>query len=114
MEIKETLETNPYDQFNETRFSMLTRVRWDSIKSKLLNQNGKPNFREVTLARLDYILNRLEDPNIYSAAYNLGISKCLNHLESGIKLPESISRYVKKVLSYHDIFNEIDRYKIDT
>ena len=112
MEIKEYVGDNQFDGASAQNFSGVIRIRWNSIKSKLLYHKGKPNFHEITLARLNHILNSLEDPSIYSAAYNFGISKCLNYLEAGMKLPESILRYVKKVLSYHDIFNEIDIHKI--
>lgn len=114
VKIKEYVESNHFDSFSEIKLSGSTKIRWNSIKSKLLNQKGELNFQEITFDRLNHILNRLEDPSIYSAAYNLGISKCLEYMESGMKLPNGISRYVKKVSSYHAIFNEIDTYKLYT
>ena len=114
VKIKEYVEGNHFGSFSKIKFSGTTRIRWNRIKSKLLKQKGEPDFREITLARLNHILNSLEEPSIYSAAYNFGISKCLEYMESGMKLPKGISRYVEKVLSYHAIFNEIDIYKLYT
>lgn len=114
LKIKECVEGDQFDSFSRISLSGTTRIRWNKIKSKLINHRGEPNFREITLDRLNHILNRLEDTNIYLAAYNLGISKCLEYLESGMIFPEGISRYVRKVSSYHAIFNEIDIYQLYT
>lgn len=110
--IKEHVEDNRFNGLNAIKFSGVIKIRWNSIKSKLLDLKGEPNLHEITLARLNHILNSLENPSIYSAAYNLGVSKCLHYLESGMDLPESISQYVKKVSGYHAIFNEIDIHNI--
>lgn len=112
--IKECVGDNQFDDFSKISLSGTTETRWNSIKSKLSSHKDEHNFRKITLDRLDHILSRLEDPNIYSAAYNLGISKCLQYMESGMKFPEGISRYVRKVSSYHAIFSEIDLYRLYT
>jgi hypothetical protein len=112
VKIKEYVEGNHFDNLNKIKFSGATRIRWNSIKSKLLNEEDESDLREATLARINYILNRFEDPNICSAAYNLGISKLLEYTESGLKLPKAIMGYVKKVSGYHAIFNEIDIYNL--
>jgi len=112
VEIKNCVEVNQFTDFGTMKFSGATKIRWNRISSELLNHQGEPNFHEITLDRLNHILYNLEDLSIYSAAYNLGISKCLNYLESGMKLPENISRYAKKVSGYHAILSEIDTYKI--
>jgi len=114
VEIKEYVEDNQFDGFDTIKFSGVLETRWNRIRSKLLNQKGKPNFHERTLGRLNHILNSLEDPSFSYGAYNLGISKCLDYLESGMHLPESISQYIKKVSGYHAIFNEMDMYEIFT
>ena len=106
VEIKEYVEGSHFDSFSEIKLSGTTRIRWNSIKSNLLKQKGESNFREITLARLNHILNSLEEPSIYSAAYNLGISKCLSYMESGMNLPKEILQYVEKVSMYHAIFTE--------
>ena len=112
VKIKEYVESNHLDRSSELKLSGTTKIRWDSIKFKLLNQKGEHDFRETTLYRLNHIQNRLEDPLIFSAAYNFGISKCLEYIETGMKLPNGISQYVKKVSSYHSIFNVIDTFKL--
>jgi len=114
VEIKEYVENNQFEGFDTISFPGVLGTRWDRIKSKLLNQKGKPNFRERTLGRLNHMLNSLEDLSFNYGAYNLGISKCLDYLESGMHLPENISRYIKKVSGYHTIFNEMDMYEIFT
>ena len=52
----------------------------------------------------------LEDPNIYLAAYNFGIRKVLEYIESGRDLPKQIEQYVKKVATYNTVFNTIENY----
>ena len=68
--------------------------------------------RELTLSRLNTMLVRLEDPHIYSAAYNLGIRKVLKYVESGRHMPKRVENYAEQVSMYTEIFNEIERYDI--
>jgi len=111
-EIRIYLADNGLDRDGQIEFSGSTGLRWASIKSKLPDRKGGRDFRNQTLNRLDHILERIEDPRIYSAAYNFGLSKCLKYIESGWKLPGPITQYVKDVAAYHAILDQIDASKL--
>jgi len=112
-EIKEYVECKGTISLYDIKSSGIEMTRWKRIKKYLLKDiksMDNANLHQLTLARLNDILDRLEDPNICSAAYNFGISKVLRYTESGRKMPEAIEGYVKKVSTYDIIFNEIERF----
>ena len=98
---------------DDIEFSGIKMTRWKSIKKDLLRDIKSmdiANLHQLTLARLNDILDRLDDPNICSAAYNFGISKVLRYTESVRKMPKAIEGYVKQVSTYDIIFNEIEKF----
>ena len=64
------------------------------------------------LPRLDAMVARLNDPRIHAAAYNFGIRKVLERIESGRKMPQVVEKYVQQVSTHTIIFNEIERYAV--
>lgn len=112
-EIKEYVECKGTISLDDIKFSGIKMTRWKRIKEYLvkdIKSMDNANQHQLTLARLNDILDRLEGPNICSAAYNFGISKVLRYTESGKKMPKAIEGYVKKVSTYDMIFNEIERF----
>ena len=117
LEIKQQIEKKDFDSLNVVKFSGTKGARWNRIKEHLTKQAGlgdSPELRESTLKHLNDILDRLGNPNIFSAAYNFGVSKVLEHTESGKELPEGIVSYVKKIVTYHTIFDEMERFSLFT
>jgi len=114
-EIKSALEQNGGDCLEELRFSGIKQKRWQRIKGHLRHDTKLRNgsrVRESLLPRLDAMVARLDDPRIYSAAYNFGIRKVLECIESGRKMPQAVENYVQQVSTYNSIFNEIERYAV--
>lgn len=112
-EIKGYVECKGTISLDDIKFSGIKMTRWKRIKEHLvkdIKSMDNANQHQLTLARLNDILDRLEGPNICSAAYNFGISKVLRYTESGRKMPKAIEGYVKKVSTYDMIFNEIERF----
>lgn len=112
-EIKEYVEGKDIISLDDIEFSGIKMTRWKRIKGYLLKDIKSmdiANLHQLTLARLNDILDRLDDPNICSAAYNFGISKVLRYTESVRKMPKAIEGYVKQVSTYDIIFNEIEKF----
>jgi hypothetical protein len=106
-EIKHYLEHNGNIGLDEITFPGTKMIRWQRIKKHLRSDNETMKH-EVTLTHLTHILEKLQDPNIYSAAYNFGIRKVIEYIEAGKDLPAEIGRYVEKVSEYKAILNQIE------
>ena len=114
-EIKSSFEQNEGDCLEELRFSGIKQNRWQRIKGhpqRTTQLRDVSRVRKSMLMRLDAMVARLDDPRIYSAAYNFGIRKVLERIESGRKMPQAVERYVQQVSIYNCIFNEIERYGV--
>ncbi len=112
-EIKEYVECKDIISLDDIEFSGIKMKRWKRIKEYLLKDIKSmdiANLHQLTLTRLNDISDRLDDPNICSAAYNFGISKVLRYTESVRKMPKAIEGYVKQVSTYDIIFNEIEKF----
>ena len=112
-EIKDVIEQSEVGCFDELGFSGIKQNRWQRIKGHLQPNNQLcegSRARQSMLTRLDAMVARLDDPRVYSAAYNFGIRKVLEHIESGRKMPQAVERYIQQVSTYNCIFNEIERY----
>ena len=114
-EIKQFVESNGILGLDDIELSGTKMKRWNRIKEYLMRDiefTDSENYQELTLAHLNNILNRLENRNIYVAAYNLGLNKVLRYIESGRKIPSGIEKYVKTVSTYNMIFHEIEKLRI--
>jgi hypothetical protein len=97
------------------KFTGTKGIWWKKINRGLqkdFENLEKENIRERTLAHLNNIICRLENPDIDLAAYNLGISKVIEHIHSGNPLPKVVDRYIEKVAMYRTIFNKIEQLRI--
>lgn len=116
-EIKQHFEHKGIISLDDIELSGTKMTRWQRIKKHLgrkVKFMGDSTGNELTLAHLSNILERLQDPNLYSAAYNFGIRKVLEYIESGKKLPNEVEQYVKEVSNYKTIFSEIDEFRLQT
>jgi len=110
-EIKQYLEHNGNISLDEIKFPGTKMIRWQRIKKHLRRDDEimkDAKAHELTLTHLNDILEKLQDPNIYSAAYNFGIRKVIEYIEAGKDLPTEIGRYVEKVSHYKAILNQIE------
>lgn len=110
-EIKQYLQHNGNISLDEITFPGTKMIRWQRIKKHLRRDNeimSDAKAHELTLTRLNDILEKLQDPNLYTAAYNFGIRKVIEYIEAGKDLPTEIGRYVKKVSQYKAILNQIE------
>lgn len=115
VEIKQYIEHNGINNLDDVDFSGTKLTRWHRIKKHLpknIKYTENPNAYELAIAHINNILIKLQDPNIYCAAYNFGIRKVLEYTESGKNLPNEILQYVKKVSDYITIFSEIEKYGV--
>jgi len=111
-EIKAHIENN--GNIEEPEFSGTKRMWWNRIKKCLQKDASyveKADAHARTLAHLNNMINRLENPDIDLAAYNFGIRKVLEHIELGKALPEMIEQYVETVSLYRTIFDKIEEIR---
>jgi hypothetical protein len=111
--IKLYLERNGNISLDEIEFSGTKKIIWKRINEYYLKNvefKENANSHKLMFSFLSNISKRLEDPNIYLAAYNFGIRKVLEYIESGRDLPKQIERYVKKVATYNTVLNTIENY----
>jgi len=114
-EIRQSVEDNGAGSLDDLTFSGTKETTWNRIRGYLRKDSecmDTAKAHELTLSRLNTMLVRLEDPHIYSAAYNLGIRKVLKYVESGRHMPKRVENYAEQVSMYTEIFNEIERYDI--
>jgi hypothetical protein len=114
-EIQQYVEENPITSIDDIQVSgaksvMLRRIKENLTKNSEYNQNG--NIRKVALRHIDGILDRFEDPNIYSSAYNFGLRNILDYIHAGKDWPKAIEEYTEKVATYNTIFMEIEKFGI--
>jgi hypothetical protein len=111
-EIKQYVAHNDNIGFDDIAFLGVTMIRWQRIKKHLVKKDDElranANRHAETLAYLADILEKLADPNIYSAAYNFGIRKVIEYIKAGKDLPAAIGRYVETVSQYKAILNQIE------
>jgi hypothetical protein len=110
--IKQSVEKNGKESFGDLTFSGTKQTRWNRIRGYLRKDFECMDIaraHELTLSHLNTMLVKLEDPHIYSAAYNLGIRKVLRYVESGRRMPERVENYVEQVSMYTEIFHEIEQ-----
>jgi hypothetical protein len=110
--IKQSVEKNGKESFDDLTFSGTKETRWNRIRGYLRKDFECMDIakaHELTLSHLNTMLVKLEDPHIYSAAYNLGIRKVLRYVESGRRMPERVENYVEQVSMYTEIFHEIEQ-----
>jgi hypothetical protein len=110
-EIKQYLEHNGNISLDEIKFPGTKMIRWQRIKNHLRRDDQimkDAKAHELPLTHLNDILEKLQDPNIYSAAYNFGIRKVIEYIEAGKDLPTEIGRYAEKVSHYKAILNQIE------
>lgn len=115
IEIKQYIEQNRIASIDDIQVSGTKSIRLRRIKNGLVKSpehTASGNVRERALIHINNILNRFEDPNIYSSAYNFGLRNVLDYIHSGKNWPKSIEEYVKKVATYNTIFMEIEKFSV--
>jgi len=110
-DIKRHIEQSPGTRINEIVLSGVKAYWWDRIRGHLKNgTDARASYRESVLRHLTAIISRLDNPELFLAAYNFGIRKVLKHSETGLKLPCAIEQYAKKVSLYQRIMGDMAHY----
>ena len=114
-EIKQYVEQNQITGIDDIQVSGTKSIRLKRIKEYLVKKSEyatSKNIQELTLTHINDILDRFEDPNIYSSAYNFGLKNTLDYIHSGKDWPKAIEDYANRVATYNTIFMEIEKLSV--
>ncbi len=109
--IEDELVTNFFHLYaldlTHTESRAVKAILWTKIKQNLTDRVGL-NVRDHVAAKLERIEQRIQNPQVWFAGYNIGPSIALDCVEKDVALPADAMRYAGRVSKFIEVFNQLN------